>query len=123
MRVRALSSSGDYTFGQGTANFLINTPETVGQEVETRLALIQGEWYLDLTAGTPWNTQILGYNTAPTRDLAIKSVILATQGVQALLSYTSNVNPITRAYTITAEILTIYGTTSVKSTQLLASVS
>jgi hypothetical protein len=123
MRVRALSSSGDITFGQGTANFLINSPICVGQEVETRLALIQGEWYLDLTAGTPWNTEILGYNTTATRDLAIKSIILGTQGVQALLSYISNVNPSTRAYTITADILTIYGTTSIQSTQILATVS
>jgi hypothetical protein len=123
MRVRALSSTLDYTFGQGTANFLIDTPGAVGQEVVTRLALIQGEWYLDLTAGTPWNTEILGYNTASTRDLAIKSIILGTQGVQALLSYTSNVDPSTRAYTITADILTVYGTTSIQSTQILATVS
>jgi hypothetical protein len=123
MRVRALSSSGDLTFGQGTANFLINTPLTVGQEVETRLALIQGEWYLDLTAGCPWNTKILGYDTASTRDLAIKSVILGTQGVKALLSYVSNVDAITRAFTVSADILTIYGTTSITSTQILSPVS
>jgi hypothetical protein len=123
MRVRALSFSGDMTFGQGTANFLINTPLTVGQEVETKLNLIQGEWYLDLTAGTPWNTKILGYDTTSTRDLAIKSVILGTQGVQALLSYSSNLNSTTRAFTITADILTIYGITSITSTQILSSVS
>jgi hypothetical protein len=123
MRVRTLSSIGDYTFGQGTANFLIDTPITVGQEVETRLALMQGEWYLDLTAGCPWHTEILGYNTTATRDLAIKSVILGTQGVKALLSYVSNVDAVTRAFTVSAEILTVYGTTSITSTQILSTVS
>jgi len=123
MRVRALSSKGDYTFGQGTGNFLINNPACVAQEVKTRLALIVGEWYLDLTAGCPWNTQILGYDTVSTRDLAIKSVILSTPGVQALMSFSSNLNPATRAYTISAEILTIYGVTSLQSINILSSIS
>src|SRR5208283_5330097 len=60
MRVRKLSTTGGMTFGQGLANFYINSAAGVGQEVVTRLKLIQGEWYLDQSQGVPWFTQILG---------------------------------------------------------------
>ena len=117
MRVRALSPSGDYQFGQGLSNFLIDSSAAVGQEVVTRLKLIQGEWFLDQTVGTPWNTQILGYGTGPTRDLAIKNVILTTPFVTALTSFSSNLNLTTRKYTVSATLETFYGTTNI-STQL-----
>ena len=113
MRTRALSPTGDYTFGKGLGNFLINSPATVGQEVQTSLALILGEWYLDTSQGLPWATEVFGYNTQSVRDLAIKNVILSTQGVTALESFSSNLNPTTRLYSVTAQIITTFGTTTI----------
>jgi hypothetical protein len=55
MRYRKLDANGDYTFGGGSNDFLVNTPETVAQAVMTRLNLLQGEWFLDTTAGMPWS--------------------------------------------------------------------
>lgn len=112
MRYRELSPGYfDYTFGQGNANFLVNSPAMVGQEVRTRLLLLQGEWFLDVTEGTPYSTQILGKGTQATRDLAIKSRILKTPGVKSLISYVSDV--IDRKFTVQARIDTIYGQTEV----------
>lgn len=109
MRYRALSATGDYTFGQGEANFLINSAEAVAQSVLTRLRLWEGEWFLDQTLGTPYTQEILGYNTAALYDLAIQDQVLATTGVTGITNYSSSRDAVTRALTVTMNITTIYG--------------
>lgn len=113
MRYRTLTASGDYSFGENGANFLVNSPVAVGQAVLTRLKLIQGEWFLDQTAGTPYDTQILGAGTESTRDLAIQTVILEMQGVTEIVDYASYLDPSTRKFTVAATINTIYGQTTI----------
>src|SRR5271170_6520126 len=108
MRYRQLSPTGDYVFGQGSQNFYIDIPATVGQLVKTELLLHQGEWFLNLAYGMPWETQVLGRNTAATRDAAIKTLVLGMQGVTQINSYTSSLNAINRTFTVNMTITTIY---------------
>ncbi|WP_144156565.1 hypothetical protein [Paraburkholderia sp. BCC1885] len=112
MRYRMLDANGDYTWGQAGQNFLINSPAAVGQAILTRLKLMQGEWFLDQTAGTPYD-QILGAGTESTRDLAVQTVILQTQGVSEIVEYASYLNPTTREFIWAVTVDTIYGTTTV----------
>ena len=110
MRYRALSDTGDYTFGAGPANFLVDTPEAVAQSVLTRLRLWQGEWFLDVTVGTPWLQQILGTGKGKAlRDLAIQTRVLQTTGVSGINTYESIVDPTTRKMSIKMTLTTIYG--------------
>lgn len=109
MRYRTLDSNSDYTFGQNSANFLADSPAAVAQAIQTRLKLIQGEWFLDQTAGTPYNTQILGAGTESTRDLAVQTVILETQGVTEIVDYASYLDPSSRQFTVAATVNTQYG--------------
>lgn len=111
MRYRALSSTGDYVFGRGPAEFLVDSPEAVAQAIQTRLRLETGEWFLDVSEGTPYQEQILGANRQTTYDVAIKSRILETPGVVALTSYSSYIKSDARAISVTATVQTIYGTT------------
>lgn len=113
MRYRKLDANGDTTFGRGPSNFWINAPAAVAQAVVTRLKLLQGEWFLDVTEGTPWSTQILGKNTSATYDPAIQERILDTLGVTKLLDYASTLDPDTRELTVTAKLDTIYGEVTV----------
>jgi hypothetical protein len=117
MRVRALSSSGDRTWGKGLANFYIDNAQAVGQKVTTRLDLLLGSWYLDTSKGVDWFNKILGTNTSATRDLLIKETILNTTGVTAITSYTSTVDTVTREFTVKADIDTLYGSTSITTTK------
>ena len=110
MRYRKLSDTGDYTFGQGQANFLIDSPDAVAQAIQTRLLLMTGEWFLDTTDGTPYATQILGMNTAATRDLAVKRRVLQTPGVKQITSYSSQV--VDRKFSVSVTVDTIYGQTA-----------
>lgn len=113
MRLRMQDSSGDYTFGRSLGNFWVNTPAGVGQLIETRLKLWEGEWFLDTTDGTPYAQQILGTGTQSLYDLAIQQRVLATQGVTAIESYSSSVNPINRQLTVSMLVMTQYSTAPV----------
>jgi len=115
MRYRQLDANGDYVFGNGPGEFLVDSPETVAQAVTTRLKLWQGEWFLDSQAGTPYNTQVLGYGTQKVYDAAIQTVILNTMGVNQISSYSSSFNRTTRKLDIVATVATIYGTTTINT--------
>lgn len=112
MRYRAQDSNKDYTFGKAGSNFLVNSPEAVAQAIATRLRLAEGEWFLDITQGTPYNPQILGMGAVSTFDAAIKQVIMGTQGVTNIMNYSSGVDPNTRAVVISCTVSTQYGQTS-----------
>lgn len=113
MRYRALSAAGDYTFGQGSANFLIAIPEAVAQAVQTRLLLERGEWFLDRDEGTPYKTDILGAHTQAKYDAAIRARIAATPGVAKIISYASTVAA--RKLVVTAKIDTAFGIANVNA--------
>jgi hypothetical protein len=113
MKYRALDAAGDYQFGGGSGQFYQDVPEAVAQAVRTRLGLWAGEWFLDATEGTAWETRVLGTGTAGTRDIEIKTRILETPGVTGIVSYSSDYNADTRAFSISATISTLYGNVSV----------
>lgn len=106
MRYRPLDANGDYTVGRP---FLANSPACVAQAVLTRLKLWKGEWFLDVTDGTPYQQEILGQQPTGIQDAAIKQRILGTPGVTSLASYSSVFNGKNRMLTISATINTQYG--------------
>lgn len=116
MRYRKLDADGDYTFGGGPADFLVDSPAAVGQAVLTRLQLFKGEWFVDTADGTPWQTDVLGEHTRSTYDMAIRNRILGTQGVEQIDSYDSEFEPNGRKLTITCTITTAYGPTTISET-------
>jgi len=115
MRYRRLDANDDYTVGNGGLSFHVNSPDAVGQAVLTRLRLLLGEWFLDVTEGTPYHPDILGEHTQPTYDLAIRNRISTTDGVTSIVSYSSNLDTTTRALKVNATIDTVYGQTEIES--------
>jgi hypothetical protein len=108
--VRSLSPSGDYVMGGNLSNFYIDSPQAVGQCIETRILLFTGEWYLNTTDGTPWFTlPIMGKSTAAGRDAAIRQRILQTPFVTGLSNYSSAVDVRTRAWTVSCTVQTAFG--------------
>ena len=119
MKYRKLDASGDRVFGGDQQAFFIDDPEAVGQAVMTRLRLGLGEWFLNTSDGTAWNTQVLGYHTQGTRDIVIQERVLGTPGLvtssNPITQYSSSVNPNTRAFSVSMTIETIYGAAQVKT--------
>jgi hypothetical protein len=89
---------------------LVNTPAAVAQIVLTRLRLWTGEYHLDATQGTPWAQSVLGEGKSDP-SAALKNRILSTPGVVAITSWSANVDPVTRALSISAGLETLYGET------------
>lgn len=116
MRVRKQDSSGDYAWGHQQNDFWLNAPDGVAQAIKTRLLLFRGEWFLDVTDGTPWTTQVLDKYTQDQYDAAIQDRILGTPGVVQITSYSSSVNTAARTLTVTVSINTQYGSTTLSTT-------
>lgn len=112
MKTRQLDANGDYVFGS-RAVILVDSPAAVAQSVLTRLRLFTGEWFLDSRVGLD-KARILGFRTAATRDIEIKTRILGTPGVKSITSYSSSMQG--RRFSVTATVDTIYGQAQVQGT-------
>jgi len=120
MRLRKEDEFKDYQFGHGSADYWHDSVEGVAQNIETRMMLFRGEWFLDVQEGTPWGGfplneqviaqgQILGAHTQLTRDVAIQQRVLGTGGVSGISDYFSYFDPVTRGFSATMTVETIYG--------------
>jgi hypothetical protein len=110
MRYRLLDGNGDYVLG---SPFLANSSACVAQAVVTRLGLMQGEWYLDTNDGVPYYQSILGKHYRSNPDAIMQQAILTTQGVTAIVSYSSKFDGNGRLFSLKATINTLYGVTTV----------
>jgi hypothetical protein len=110
--VRRLDQNGDFTFGQGLADYISDT-EAVAQIIKTRLLLFTGEWWLDLNDGLPLWTSILGASGANMQaiTLLIQDRILGTPNVINITSLSTNFDSVARAYSFTASVTTSFSTT------------
>ena len=111
MRVRPLSPTGDYQIG---VPFYTNCSQAVEQAIYTRLRLWLGEWFVDVTDGTPYLTGVLGERYAKNPDAAIKARILGTPGVESLTAYSSTFDGTSRTLTVNATVQTIYQSNGLK---------
>ena len=111
MRYRGLDADGDYSFGGKGNPFLVNSPETVGQAVATRLKLMLGEWFPDPTVGVDYLGKVLGSGTQGTYDQEIQRAILDTTGVTELIDYLSYMDT-KRGLHVSCTINTLYGVAS-----------
>lgn len=107
MTVRRLQADGDITT---SGQQFITEREEIAQTISTRLKLFLGEYFRDITDGTPWFEQILGKGqNLYTRDAAIRTRISQTEGVQQISRYDSDFDLASRKYTISCSVLTVFG--------------
>lgn len=108
MRVRALDSAGDWTFGAGANNYK-QKKDAVAQNIQTRLNSFLGNCFFDLGAGLDWFFFLGGSKDQLALNLAISSVILNTENVTALTQVSINLNTRTRHIAITYRAVTSFG--------------
>ena len=112
-RVRALGPTGDYTFGRSNLNFLVDSPAAVAQCVGTRLKLWEGEWFLNLTEGTPWLQGILGKKNLGLASALIRERVMGTPFVTGVTDFSFFFNSTTIAWIVTGKVSTFFGPVSI----------
>lgn len=119
MKYRRLDSNNDYSFGRNAQDFASDR-EAVKQAIQTRLLLLQGEWWEDTAEGLPLFQSILGVrnisDNKQAADLLIQQRILGTTGVTSIATYTSTIDDSSRTYIISCDVNTVYGIVAVEVT-------
>ena len=119
MKYRKLSEDGDYTFGQGNANFLTGS-DAVLQAIKTKILLLKGEFWEDLEDGTPLFDDILKKRSDDAArnaiDIVIKNRIMEVEGTTSVNNFVSEIR--NRRYIATINVQTIYGELSNVSIEL-----
>lgn len=116
MRYRRLDDNDDYVFGQSGQDFYTGV-DAVAQAIYTRLKLLYGEWWEDISDGLPLFQNILGAPGSPQNKQAIDALIteriLGTLNVKGINSFTSTIDANTRAYSFRCTVNTAFGITTI----------
>lgn len=112
IKYRRLDSNGDYIFGNGISDFASDA-EAVVQAIKTKILLLKGEWWENLSIGTDLFQNILQQNLSNESknaiDIIIKERILDVAGVSTIKQFDSLINRSARTYYADLIIETIYG--------------
>ena len=70
---------------ENDAPVLVEGSDLIAQHVEAILLMCQGEWFLDLGAGTPWFTRVIGqkFNSGQI-NITVRDAILSVVGVSTI---------------------------------------
>jgi len=98
---------------------VVDDLDQVEQSLKERLLFYLREWFLDITAGVPYYTEVLIKNpNVPDIENILKSKILDTPNVLEILEFNSVFNNSARNFTVTFKSKTVYGDTSLLSISL-----
>ncbi len=106
MKFRGLDGTGDWTFGRGLANYA-SDDKAINFNIQTRLKSWVGNCFFDVNAGVDW-LNLLDKGRKESLLLALRTVILQTEGVVTIKSLNYTFDAATRAAIITYEVDTIY---------------
>lgn len=106
MIVRSLDANGDWRFGKGKNDYLFNNKAIV-QNISTRLNSYLGDCFFALDEGLDW-FNLLGSKDQRALELAVRSVLLNTAGVTALVDLSISLEEITRKITMQYTVETVY---------------
>lgn len=110
MRVSAITSDGDWTFGRGKANY-IDKSAAVRQNVVTRLRSFKNDYFANMNAGIDW-IEIFGIKGNEARILReIESMVLQTTGVRSIDKLEIIARDSNRGVTISLKFTDLYDET------------
>ena len=91
MSVSRLDENGDWTFGQGLANYVRNSEE-VSQSLVTRLKSFANDWFLDTRAEIDWFNILGNKNNEEIILREVERVARETDGVKTIDALQAAVN-------------------------------
>lgn len=113
--VRQLGPNSEPFYGQGLQNYLTDQAAVL-QIIQTKLLLLQGEWWENLADGTPLFQQILGPGNNTSKLQLISNIlqqrILSVPYVTGISNAGIILNSTTRQATFGCNVLTQFGTSA-----------
>ena len=106
MIVRTIDAGNDWTFGKGRNSYRKNI-KAVEQLLQTRLQSFLGDCFFDIQEGLDW-FNLLGSKNQLALELAVRTVILNTEGVTGIVSFSTSLNSSTRVFSMQYTVNTIY---------------
>ena len=107
MRVRALDSNHDWTFGRGKNDYF-SSRNAVKQNIKTRVLSFYNDCFFALNDGIDWFA-LLGTKNRIGLEVAVNATILNTQDVLSVIQVLSVLDPVTRNLTLQYEVETSFG--------------
>lgn len=95
---------------ENNAPVMVEGIDQIAQQVRAILLICQGEWFLDLAAGTPWFTRIIGHKfNAGQINITVRDAILSVDGVASIRDITSVRGSAVRSANVKVKVLTTQG--------------
>lgn len=114
--VQKLDANNDPIEGANGPVFLTNI-DAVAQILLTRLKLLEGEWWENVSLGLPLFQSMIGTSAAPANQAAVllilQTYIMGTPFVLEILDFDYEINLQFRAATFHCEVSTQFGTLTV----------
>lgn len=107
MIIRALTPQGDWTFGNGTSNYLTDIP-AIGENIKTRILSWLGNCFFDTGAGIDWLNRLSLLNQKELLEVDLRRIIFQSYGVTGIESFSLTSSPITRKFIATYTVSTIF---------------
>jgi hypothetical protein len=108
MTVRRLDADSGDIVTRG--NQFLTGREEVEQTIRTRLWLYLGEYFRDVTDGTPWHEQILGkFANLSTVEAVLRARIANSPGVVRIASFSTDFDLNTRKFSFRSTVITEQG--------------
>lgn len=107
MRVRAIDSNGDWSFGRGKSDYKADILGLV-QNIRTRLKSFLGDCFFAQSEGIDW-WNLLGSKRQLDLRLAVATTILNTEGVNGMVELSVDLNA-DRTLTLKYIVTSVYGT-------------
>jgi hypothetical protein len=95
---------------ENDAPTLVEGIDLIAQHVRSILLICQGEWFLDLAAGTPWFQRVLGHRfNAGQINITVRDAILSVDGVASIQDIVSTRGAGRRVADVKVTVLTDQG--------------
>jgi len=115
MIFRNLDNDGDWTFGNGTGNY-VDLNDAIGLNIKTRLNSWLNDCFFDTQAGVDWFNRLGSKNQRALLEADLRRIILTSDGVTGILSFDTILDG--RNFTANYSIQTIYSQSFIDSVTL-----
>jgi hypothetical protein len=100
----ALTGGGDLEITGGRLRVATGT-EALSQRIRTRLRLVRGDWFLDLTQGVPYHDFVLRKRSSPAvQREVVRRALVTLRGVREVVSLDVDLDRRTRTLRVTGEV-------------------